>query len=82
MTERNPKAIPKGKKVSQVSAKFEPEFYSRLKRACEIQQHHEGQLVRILVEWALPHYEMARSVEALNLIRPQKRKGKKPPEAP
>jgi hypothetical protein len=63
-----------GKKLNQVSVKFEAEFYERLKRACEIQQHRDGQLVRILVEWALPYYESARSVEALSeSLAPAKR---------
>jgi len=67
-----------GKKLSQVSVKFEADFYDRLKRACEIQQHRDGQLVRILVEWALPYYETARSVEALSeMPRPPKRPRKK-----
>lgn len=67
-----------GKKLNQVSVKFEPDFYERLKRACEIQQHRDGQLVRILVEWALPYYETARSVEALAEVpRPPKRPKKK-----
>jgi hypothetical protein len=56
---------PKDKKLSQVSTKFPPRLYERLQRACAIQEHHEGQLVRILVEWALPHYERSRSVEEL-----------------
>ena len=63
--------------MNQVSAKFEPDFYGRLKRACEIQEHREGQLVRILVEWALPHYERARSVEALYATRLRKGRGNK-----
>ena len=66
-----------GKKLKQVSAKFEQVFYERLKRACEIQQHRDGQLVRILVEWALPYYERARSVEALYTMPPPKGPKKK-----
>ena len=67
-----------GKRLNQVSVKFEEEFYDRLKRACEIQQHRDGQLVRILVEWSLPYYEAARSVEALTaILAPPKRPKKK-----
>jgi hypothetical protein len=72
------------KKLSQVSTKFGSQFRDRLKRACAIQEHHEGQLVRILCEWALPYYEQARSVEALNDLvlvpgehRPRKQNRKK-----
>ena len=68
----------KGKKLNQVSVKFEADFYERLKRACEIQQHRDGQLVRILVEWSLPYYETARSVEALSVtLAPPKRAKKR-----
>jgi hypothetical protein len=48
-----------------VSAELHPETYKRLQRASEIQQHEDGQLERILIEWALPFYEQARSVEIL-----------------
>jgi hypothetical protein len=58
------------KKVRQIGVKLEPELYSRLEKACEIQLHRDGQLARILIEWALPYYEKARSVEALNAIEP------------
>jgi hypothetical protein len=58
------------KKVRQIGVKIESDLYARLIKACEIQQHREGQLARILIEWALPYYERARSVEALNVIEP------------
>jgi hypothetical protein len=58
------------KKVRQVGVKIEPELYARLTKACEIQQHREGQLARILIEWALPYYERARSVEAFTATEP------------
>jgi hypothetical protein len=58
------------KKVRQIGVKIESDLYARLIKACEIQQHREGQLVRILIEWALPYYERARSVEALDAIEP------------
>jgi hypothetical protein len=58
------------KRVFQVGVRLEPELRERLSKACEIQQHREGQLARILIEWALPYYEEARSVEALRKSRP------------
>jgi hypothetical protein len=52
-----------------VRAKLDPEMAERLQRACEFQQHDQAQLVRILIEWALPNYEKARSVEVLRKQR-------------
>lgn len=66
-----------GKKLSQISVRFESAFYERLKRACEIQQHRAGQLVRVLVEWSLPYYETARSIEALSTMCPPPKRSKK-----
>jgi hypothetical protein len=79
MTDRDPIPPAKGKKLHEVSAKFDHELFELLNRACSIQQHRRGQLVRILVEWALPYYEKARSVEALHAteLRLPKRKSKK-----
>lgn len=77
---KTPSPVPgagSGKRMSQVSAKFEAEVYERLKRACEIQQHRDGQLVRILVEWSLPFYEEARSVEALQKMEAVRKRTKK-----
>lgn len=54
------------KKVRQITVKMQPELYGRFEKACDIQQHRDGQLARILIEWALPFYERARSVEDLN----------------
>ena len=56
------------KKLQQINVKMEDELRARFVEACEIQQHREGQLARILIEWALPFYERARSVEALRKI--------------
>jgi hypothetical protein len=58
-------ARPNPKKNQQINVKFDDDFRERFLAACEIQQHREGQLARILIEWALPFYERARSVEAL-----------------
>jgi hypothetical protein len=54
------------KKVKQITVKLEAELHQRLIQACGIQQHREGQLARILIDWALPFYEQARSVEQLH----------------
>jgi hypothetical protein len=69
MTDRT-KGTAKSKKLSQVSMKLEDAFYARLKSACGIQKHSDAQLARILIEWALPYYERARSVEALQAADP------------
>ena len=61
------------KKSNQVNVRFEPEFYERLKEACSLQEHAEGQLVRILTEWALPFYEQCGSVKDLKHFYPFKR---------
>lgn len=52
----------------QVSVTMAVDLYARFRSACEIQEHAEGQLARILIEWALPFYERARSVEALKYL--------------
>lgn len=62
---RNKKGSPNRK---QISVTLSPELYARLRSACEIQEHSDGQLGRILIEWALPFYEKARSVEALKYL--------------
>lgn len=59
-----------GKKDKKVGLNLDPALYVRLARACSFQQHRDGQLARILVEWALPYYEQARGVDALNLVQP------------
>lgn len=59
------RAVEKAKRQKQVSVKMEEDLYARLAKACSHQEHREGQLVRILFEWALPFYEEAKSVEAL-----------------
>ena len=48
-----------------LNVRFDPELYKRFKAAAKIQEHSQGQLVRILVEWSLPFYEKLRSVELL-----------------
>lgn len=55
----------KGAKGRQISVTLSTDVYERLRSACEIQKHSDGQLARILIEWALPFYERARSVEVL-----------------
>lgn len=57
-----------GKKQNQINVKLDAELYERFRAACEIQQHDNGQLARILIDFALPFYERARSVEALNKL--------------
>ena len=52
----------------QISVKLNDDLYQRLRAACEIQEHTAGQLGRILIEWSLPFYERARSVEALKYL--------------
>ena len=59
------KRTPSPAKSKQVNVHFQMAFFERLSAAAHIQQHAEGQLVRILVEWALPFYERTRSVEVL-----------------
>lgn len=58
----------KNLKRRQVSVTMADDLYARFRSACEIQEHAEGQLARILIEWALPFYERARSVEALKYL--------------
>lgn len=53
------------KKLYQVNIRIDHEFYERLRAASFIQGHAEGQLCRLLLEWALPVYERARSMEGL-----------------
>lgn len=55
-------------KRKQISVTLAPDLYARLRSACEIQEHSDGQLGRILIEWSLPFYERARSVEALKYL--------------
>ena len=68
----NGKEKSRTKKSSQVNVRFEPEFYEQLQEACTYQQHAEGQLVRILVEWALPFYRQCQSVKDLKHAYPFK----------
>ena len=68
----NSRKISRTKKSNQVNVRFEPEFYERLKEACSLQEHAEGQLVRILTEWALPFYEQCGSVKDLKHLYPFK----------
>ena len=58
-------AEPKKSKNKQVTVTQPADLYARLRSACQIQKHSDGQLIRILVEWALPFYEQTRSVELL-----------------
>ena len=53
------------KRKRQISVKLTVQLHEEIKAACAIQEHAEGQLIRILAEWALPFYRKARSVEAL-----------------
>lgn len=57
-----------GPKRRQISVTLSEEVHTRFGVACEIQEHTEGQLARILIEWALPFYERTRSVEALKYL--------------
>ena len=69
----------KSEELLTVSAELDPETYKRLQRASEINQHDDGQLERILIEWALPFYEQARSVEILHAmeVRPGRKSTKR-----
>lgn len=58
----------KKKREAQVNVRLTPEFYQRLQKACRWQEHKEGQLLRILAEWALPFYEKSESVKGLKAI--------------
>lgn len=58
----------KGPKRRQISVTLSEEVHARFWGACEIQEHTEGQLARILIEWALPFYERTRSVESLKYL--------------
>lgn len=51
-----------------ISVTLSRDLYVRFRTACEMQEHSDGQLARILIEWALPFYERARSVEALKYL--------------
>lgn len=62
------------KREAQVNVRLTPEFYARLRKACALQEHKEGQLIRILVEWALPFYEQSESVKGLKSISESKLK--------
>lgn len=58
----------KKKREAQVNVRLTPEFYKRLQKACELNEHKEGQLCRILIEWALPFYERTESVKTFKAI--------------
>jgi hypothetical protein len=58
------------KRMHRVGVNLETELYDRLRKACGLQKHREGQLAWILIEWALPYYERARSVEGLHSAAP------------
>jgi hypothetical protein len=60
--------VKKRKTYDQISVKLSPKLHARLQTACEIQQHKEGQLCRILIEWSLPFYQLCRSVERLQMF--------------
>ena len=60
-----PQSAGNAKKDKQINVKMEGYFQERFEDACKIQHHSRGQLARILIEWARPFYEHARSVEAL-----------------
>jgi hypothetical protein len=56
---------------------IDPTLVERLRRACAFQEHSEEQLVRILIEWALPYYESVRSVETLRGLPPPPKTSKR-----
>jgi hypothetical protein len=58
------------KRTHRVGLNLDSALYSRLIKACGLQKHREGQLAWILIDWALPYYEKARSVEALHATDP------------
>lgn len=62
------KSPEKSSKRKQISVTLSMDLYARFRIACEMQEHSDGQLARILIEWALPFYERARSVEALKFL--------------
>ena len=55
-------------KRSQVGVKLTSELHARLRKACKLQGHREGQLAYILLEWALPFYEHLQSVQTLRRL--------------
>ena len=64
----NKKKSPVHKLRRQISVNVNDALHARIHAACAIQDHAEGQLCRILIEWALPFYEKARSVEVLKRL--------------
>ena len=68
----------KSKRRSQVGVKLTKELHARLRNACEIQNHREGQLAYILLEWALEFYENLRSMEVMQRFNVKRAKSKYP----
>lgn len=72
MRNKNKARIQKGNEKSHkrkhISVTLSMDLYARFRTACEMQEHSDGQLARILIEWSLPFYERARSVEALKYL--------------
>ena len=71
---RQPKRVQQGqiesgakkqKKGKQINVKMDQQLYEQLQTACALHEHAEGQLVRILVKWALPFYLRAGGVTGL-----------------
>lgn len=65
---KEPKDRKNNPQRKQISVTLPADVRVRFRTACEIQEHAEGQLGRILIEWALPFYERTRSVEALKYL--------------
>ena len=66
------------KKRSQVGVKLSSQLHARLRAACKLQDHREGQLAHILLEWALPFYENLGSVQTLRKLNFQHAKSQCP----
>lgn len=55
----------------QINVHLSEDLHAKLRAACSIQKHREGQLAHILIAWALPFYEGLRSVETLQKLNYQ-----------
>ena len=60
-----------------MTIKIPDELVERVTRASEFQKHDAPQLLKILIEWALVHYETTRSVEKLRNLRLTSRAAKR-----
>jgi len=60
-----------------MTIKIPDELVERVTRACEFQKHDAPQLLKILIEWGLVHYETVRSVEKLRDLRLTSRAAKR-----